>query len=239
MREGKDHGKLGRGGVAAHPSGRQTAESAPGATTVTIQPPRHHLERATLPPLRLQVILAEEEDAPADSRPLRWLLVTSLPIASLEDALCTIRRYSYRWLIERYHFILKRGCRLEHLQLENVGRRQRALATYLIVAWRLLWLTYAARRQPDQPCSVVFETHEWQALYGTLHRTAKPPETPPTLRQAVHWMARLGGFLDRRSDGEPGVKTLWLGFRRLSDIAATWQFAHTQSHPSPACSVWG
>jgi hypothetical protein len=208
-------------------------------TTVTIQPPRHHLERATLPPLRLQVILAEEEDAPADSRPLRWLLVTSLPIASLEDALCYIRWYSYRWLIERYHFILKSGCRFEHLQLENVGRLQRALATYLIVAWRLLWLTYAARRQPDQPCSVVFETHEWQALYCTLHRTAKPPETPPTLRQAVHWIARLGGFLDRRSDGEPGVKTLWLGFRRLSDIAATWQLAHTQSHPSPACSVWG
>jgi hypothetical protein len=177
----------------------------------TTPPPRHHLERATLPPLRLQVILAEEEDAPAGSRPLRWLLVTSLPIASLEDALCTIRRYSYRWLIERYHFILKRGCRLEHLQLENVGRRQRALATYLIVAWRLLWLTYAARRQPDQPCSVVFETHEWQALYGTLHRTAKPPETPPTLRPAVHWMARLGGFIERRADGEPGVQTIWLG----------------------------
>ena len=138
-----------------------------------------------------------------------------------------------------YRFTLERGCRLEHLQLENVARLQRALATYWIVAWRLLWLTYEARRQPDQPCSVVLETHEWQALYGTLHRTAKPPETPPILRSAVHWMARLGGFLERRSNGEPGVQTIWLGFRRLSDIAATWLSAYAHPHPSPTCSTYG
>jgi|GEM_PF-1700597 len=104
-------------------------------------------------------------------------------------------------------------------------------------------ISAASRREGDEDTkatyrfSVVLETHEWQALYCTLHRTAKPPETPPTLRQAVHWIARLGGFLDRRSDGEPGVKTIWLGLRRLSDIAATWQLAHAYPSPSPACST--
>lgn len=207
--------------------------------SVTLQPPRHHLERAALVPLQLQAILAEEEDAPPDSKPVCWLLLTSLPIDSLEDALCYVRWYSYRWLIERYHFILKSGCRLEDLQLEHVDRIKRALATYLIVAWRLLWLTYEARRNPDQPCSKVLETHEWHALYCTIHQTPAPPSVPPTLRQAVHWIARLGGFLDRRSDGEPGVKTIWLGLRRLSDIAATWQLSHSPPNPSPACLAYG
>jgi len=208
-------------------------------TSVMIQPPRHHLQRKTLTPLPLQVILAEEEDAPPGSEPVRWLLLTSLPIDSLEDALCYIRWYSYRWLIERYHFILKSGCRLEDLQMEQASRIQRALATYDIVAWRLLWLTYEARDKPDRPCSEVLETHEWQALYCTIHRTAVPPNEPPSLRQAVHWIARLGGFLDRRSDGEPGVKTIWLGLRRLSDISATWQLLHANSNPSPTCLNYG
>lgn len=208
-------------------------------TGVTIQPPRHHLKRAATQPVSLHVILAEEEEAPAGCQPICWLLLTSLPITCLDDALCCIRWYSYRWLIERYHFTLKSGCRLEELQLETVARLQRALATYLIVAWRLLWLTYEARRQPDQPCSVVLTTHEWQALYCIIHRTATPPDTPPTLRQAVHWIARLGGFLDRRGDGEPGVKTIWLGLRRLSDIAATWQLAHSHPDTSPTCSTYG
>lgn len=199
--------------------------------SVLIQPPRHHLQRAQLPPIRLQAILAEEEQAPPGVKPIVWLLLTSLPLSTLDEALCYLRWYSYRWLIERYHFTLKSGCRLEQLQLEMGARIRRALATYCIVAWHLLWLTYEARRQPDLACSVALQTHEWQALYCIIHQTPVPPSTPPTLRQAVHWIARLGGFLDRRADGEPGVKTIWLGLRRLSDIAATWQLLH--SLPAP------
>lgn len=37
-------------------------------------------------------------------------------------------------------------------------------------------------------------------------------------------LASLGGFLGRKSDGEPGTKSLWLGIQRLDDIAATWKF---------------
>ena len=103
------------------------------------------------------MILAEEDNPPTGHQAVRWLLVTSLPVSSLEDALRCLHWYSYRWLIERFHFVLKSGCRFEDLQLENAERLKRALASYLIVAWRLLWLTYEARRQPEQPCSEVLE----------------------------------------------------------------------------------
>jgi hypothetical protein len=103
---------------------------------------------------------------------------------------------------------LKSGCRLEALQLESADRLERALATYSIVAWRLLWLTYEARIHPDDPVETVLEEHEWQALYCTIHQTTDLPSEPPSIGQCVRWIAKLGGFLGRKSDGEPGVTVI-------------------------------
>lgn len=133
-----------------------------------------------------------------------------------------LKWYSYRWLIERYHYCLKSGCQIEELQLENAERIERALATYAIVAWRLLWLTYSARKNPEQTVEGILETHEWQALYCKIHKTNQPPEHAPSLSECVRWIAQLGGFLGRKGDGDPGVKTLWRGLQRLHDIADTW-----------------
>jgi len=195
--------------------------------TLEIQPPRHHLQRAKLSPVTLQVVLATESNPPKDTTPICWLLLTTLPVNSFDEAVQCIRWYSFRWLIERYHYVLKSGCHLEQLQLETRERIECALATYSIVAWRLLWLTYQARSSPDTPCDTVLQTHEWQALYCTIHSQPVPPEEPPSLRQAVGWIAQLGGFLGRKHDGEPGVKTIWRGWQRLQDIAATWQLLHS------------
>ena len=91
-----------------------------------------------------------------------------------------------------------------------------------IVAWRVLWLTYQARKTPEVACSEVFARHEWEALVCTVQGRAVPPSEPPSLHEAVRMVAQLGGFLARKGDGDPGVKTLWRGLTRLQDIAATW-----------------
>jgi hypothetical protein len=200
--------------------------------TLELQPPQAHPQRSSLQPLRVQVILAQEETPPPNTEPIGWLLLTTLPVIGFDDVVQCLRWYSYRWLIERFHYVLKSGCRIEQLQLETADRIQRALATYVIVAWRLLWITYEARGNPDQPCDTVLETHEWQALYCTVHKTAVPPPTPPTLHNCVRWIAQLGGFLGRKQDGEPGVKTIWRGLRRLHDIAQTWRLVSTTTSDS-------
>jgi hypothetical protein len=191
-------------------------------TTLELQPPPTHPERKRLEPVSLQVILAVEDNPPPGVEPVCWLLLTTLAVSCFEDVVECLRWYSYRWLIERYHFVLKSGCRLEQLQLETGERIQRALATYTIVAWRLLWITYQARYHPQTPADTVLATHEWQALYCTIHKTSTPPLSPPSLNTCVRWIAQLGGFLARKGDGEPGVKTLWQGLQRLHDIAQTW-----------------
>jgi len=109
------------------------------------------------------------------------------------------------------------------LQLETAARLERALATYAIVAWRLLWLTYEARNYPTKSIEGILATHDWQALYCYIYQTTVLPNEPPTLADCVRWIARLGGFLGRKNDGEPGVKTLWLGLQRVHDMASIWQ----------------
>ena len=175
-----------------------------------------------LKPISVQVILAQEENPPSGVEPVNWLLLTTLAVSCFEDVVQCLRWYSYRWLIERYHYVLKSGCRLEQLQLESAERIHRALATYTIVAWRLLWLTYLARYHPDTPADTALEAHKWHLLECTIHQTLTLPALPPDLRTCVRWIAQLGGFLARKHDDEPGVKTIWQGLRRLHDIAQTW-----------------
>ncbi len=97
------------------------------------------------------MVLALEVNQPSGETPISWLLLTTLTVGGFDDAVRCLHWYSYRWLIERSHYVLKSGCRLEKLQLETADRIERALATYSIVAWRLLWLTCEARRQQSCP----------------------------------------------------------------------------------------
>lgn len=102
-----------------------------------------------------------------------------------------IRYYTLRWLIERYHYTLKSGCQLEQLQLETADRIKRAFVTYSLVAWRLLWLTYQSRLEPDTSCECILETDEWQALACHHLGHHQPPVEPPTLGEAVLMLARV------------------------------------------------
>jgi hypothetical protein len=194
------------------------------------RPKRADTERMTL---SLQVVDVFEPEPPAGEEAIHWLLLTSLPIHTPQQAQQIITWYSYRWLIERFHYVLKSGCKLEESQLRAENRLERLLAVYSLVAWKLLWLTYQARQTPHVPCTVILLSQEWHALYAYVHRTQRLPPNPPTLHQAVHWIAQLGGFLGRKGDGEPGVKVLWRGWSRFQDILATWII----SHPSPSKDV--
>jgi hypothetical protein len=184
----------------------------------TAQVPRHGVHAADLEPVELTAILAEETSPPSDATPVRWLLLTDLPVTCFDDACECVHRYTLRWLIERYHYVLKSGCGIEDSQLRSADALECLLALYCVVALRLLWLTYTSRTDGDAPCTVAFTDVEWKALFRRHDSQSPMPKQPLTLREAVRLTARLGGFLDRKSDGDPGVKTLWQGLMRLQDI---------------------
>jgi Transposase Tn5 dimerisation domain len=217
----------------------RTATVQIGWSTLQLTPPQDYPRPASVPRPTLQLVVVEECDPPAGVKPLRWLLWTTLPVTSWDQAIAVVEAYRARWLIERYHFVLKSGCGIEQLQLETAERLERALAVCCIVAWRLLWLTYQAGETPDVACSEVFARHEWEALVCTMQGRPEPPAEPPSLREAVRMVAKLGGFLARRGDGEPGVKTLWRGLLRLNDIAATWVLARAWNEHQSDQSLMG
>jgi len=193
---------------------------------ITLRRPKR--SEAMQPTLTLFVVDVQEIAPPAGVKPIHWLLLTSLPVTNVAQAQQIVTWYSYRWLVERFHYVLKSGCKLEESQLRHEARLERLLAVYSLVAWRLLWLTYQARVTPDEACTVALETNEWQALYLFVQKTNRLPNKPPTLRQATRWIGQLGGFLGRKSDGEPGVKVLWRGWARLQDIVSTYTLLQPQ-----------
>jgi len=205
----------------------RTAVCQVQVASVQLQPPQNQRARACWSePAPLTVIRVTEPDPPLESEPLSWLLLTTLPVNSFLAVATCVGYYSYRWLIEQYHFLLKTGCRAERLQLQTADRLERAVAACCLVALRLLWLTYLARAQPDAPCTVAFAAAEWQALCCASTQSATPPDQPPTLREAVRLVARLGGFLGRKGDGEPGPLTIWRGLTRLRDLTDRWRILH-------------
>lgn len=172
--------------------------------------------------VKVTVILARENHPPAGEKPIEWILLTNQEPDRFEQAAEKIQWYLCRWQIEVFFKILKSGCKVEELQLEKLERLEPALAFYMIIAWRILYLTMLGRHCPELPCDVVFDTEEWQAVYIVAHKKA-PPDTPPSLNDMIRTVATFGGFLNRKGDGEPGVQTVWLGLQRARDFVAAIQ----------------
>jgi len=198
-------------------------------TTVTLDAPCYRVEGTPRTPVCVNAILVTEvSPVPTGEKRIEWRLLTTLAVEAFAQAQECVRFYGYRWLIERLHFVLKSGCRIEHSQLRTADRLMRLLALFVVVAWRLLWLTYAARVDGQQSCTVAFTRLEWRALFAVHHRGQPLPSQPPTLREAVRWLARLGGYLARKHDAPPGAKVLWRGHIRLQDIVLGWLLATGQ-----------
>jgi len=169
------------------------------------------------PAMALWAVYAHEQQAPDG---VQWLLLTTLPVTTFEQACAKLLWYTRRWGIEVLHRTLKSGCRIEQRQLGHADRLEACLAIDLVVAWRIYHLNKLGREHPDAACTLYFEDAEWKALMMFTTQNPVPPTKPPSLREAVRRVASLGGFLGRKGDGEPGTQTLWLGLQRLDDITA-------------------
>lgn len=205
---------------------------------LTLCCPANHLGETPEEPVQLWFLLACEENPPAGQSPLDWLLGSTQPIHCLEDALRSLEWYLHRWRIEQFHYVLKSGCRIERLQLETAESMKTAIAMFSIVAWRLLWLTYEARRHPQASCTDVLDDQTWQVAYRASHPRRPLPSERPSLSEVTRWIAQLGGFLGRKHDGQPGVTTLWRGWRRLEDLLAGYRLAaNVAPQPPPASNA--
>jgi hypothetical protein len=155
-------------------------------------------------------IIAREIDAPVGAKPIEWRLLTNREAGTQAAAVELIDWYRARWEIEILFNVLKNACKVEALQLGSIEQLERALALFMVVAWRIAHLMRLGRTCPDLDADLFFDPDEIQAAY--LLRDKVPP-AKPRLNEVLRQIACLGGFLARKGDGEPGVKTIWLGLK--------------------------
>jgi Transposase DNA-binding/Transposase Tn5 dimerisation domain len=189
---------------------------------LTLCPPRHRKAEG-LPEVVLWAVQVREVEPPAEGQPIEWLLLTTVAVDRVEDAIERVQWYACRWGVEVWHRILKSGCRIEARQLATGERLERCLTLYSVLAWRVFYAIMLARAVPELPCDVLLALEEWQALYCAIHHCPTPPDSPPTLGEAVRWIAQLGGFVGRRRRDQPGAETLWRGFQHLTDLTRMYR----------------
>ncbi len=180
---------------------------------MTLLPPRHE-PRASKEPLTVWVIRVWEEQAPEGEEPLEWILLTSVPTTTLEEAWERVDWYRHRWLVEDYHQCLKSGCRIEQRQLQTVDGLMRLLGLLSPLAVRLLQVRACAREDPERPASEVIDPLMLAVL------TERSGQSPLTMTVGTFWteVARLGGYLARSHDGPPGWRTIWKGWLFLQTL---------------------
>jgi len=188
------------------------------AAKVTLRPPWRPDRK--LEPIAVNVVLVREPNPPTGEPPVEWILVTTLPIDTPEQVRTIVEYYCVRWHIEVFFRTLKSGCRIERRRFEDVERVLPCLAVYLIVTWRTLFVCHMGRNCPEIDCDAIFQPSEWKAVWVAVHRK-KAPKKAPCLKEMVHMIASLGGYVERPKN-EPGAQTVWIGLQRMYDLAWAW-----------------
>lgn len=202
------------------PRDNRKTEVAIRATTLTLRAPSRPDRQ--LPDVVVNMVLVEEINPPKDDVAVEWLLVTTLPITTVDEVCEIIKFYTIRFMIEVFFRVLKSGCRVEERLFEHIDRLLPCVALYLIVAWRTLMVCRLGRGCPDMNCEAVFEPSEWKSVWMVIHKK-KPPKKPPTLAVMLKLVAQLGGYVNYPNrDDPPGPQTIWIGLQRTRDLAWAW-----------------
>lgn len=180
---------------------------------VLIQPPQHGAswDKQELP---VWVLRVWEPEPPAGAEPLEWLLVTTVPVATTEQAWQRVQWYGWRWLLEEFHHALKTGCRIEQRQMRSVEALFRLLAVLTPMALRLLCLREIAQNAPEAEATEVMSSDVVQVVA----RLARRPIGHMSVRELWHTIASFGGYFNRKGDGPPGWMTLWRGWLYVQTV---------------------
>ena len=170
-------------------------------------------------------VYATEINVPEGEYPISWMLLTTEKVESISSAKTILRWYSYRWLIEEYHKILKSGCQVESYRL--AGNSMEVLLGFLTtISADLLRMTYLHRTQPESPADEIFTSVQIKVLKAkSLSR--KKPKSVDTIKDAIEAIARLGGYLEHRRKTPIGITVLWRGWLELMSLCEGWELRET------------
>ena len=201
-----------RSNIPAHRAEMEVAYSA-----ISVRKPTNAVD-GSLPGSLVMSIVRITEIGAEGREPIEWILATSLPLNSINDAMVIVEYYMQRWKIERFHFVLKSGCNAEKIQQRTYERIKPMILIYSVIAMYIMAVTYIGRVLPNTTCDLFLSTDEWQILYRVAHKTKAPPKKPYSMADAVMYLGQLGSYRRSPSDGPPGLKSIWSGLFRLYEF---------------------
>jgi hypothetical protein len=186
--------------------------------TITIKKPQRAAASSSLP---INLIICQEYNKDV-KEPLCWLLYTSEPLHSAEDALKVVRYYELRWRIEEFHKIWKTdGTDVEGLRLQSINNLKRIAVIQAFIAIRLMQLQELAQNKDlakTISCRVYVQDKTWKMLWLKIEKNKKIPKKAPSLHWFYYAIAKLGGWYDSKRNGRVGVKAIWKGWLKLAEM---------------------
>lgn len=189
---------------------------------IILSPPYRKNEKR-LEPITVNMVYVEEINAPDGVEPINWKLLTSLEVDSLEKAITVIKYYRFRWRIETFHYILKQGCKVEQLQLEQEHNLKNAISLYSLIACKLLTMMFLSREnQQANIKNVGFTIKQYSLLCNYLEKVYhikinQQTKDNPTIEYLMQLVGILGGY-QKHNKPYPGIKVLWRGMKELLTI---------------------
>lgn len=173
------------------------------------------LKQCDITELTMNVVVVQESTPPQGVSPVSWVLLTSLPTQTFEDAWQVIEDYENRWLVEEYHKVIKTGCHVEGPALRTAERLEPLIGLISVIGIRLFQMKLVGRSQPKAKA----KTHVPSSWLKCL-KLARPKIklAGMTVYQFFRELAKLGGFLARKHDGEPGWQTVWRGYQKMQSL---------------------
>lgn len=162
-------------------------------------------------------VIILEKKPPKNHEPLEWLLITNIPVTNTQEAIEKMRWYSLRWNVETFHKILKSGCSIEGAQLRSKKNLIKYITTKSVIAWRIFWLSRISRIDLNYNCNTVLTKIQQDVLFKRFNK-GKINTEPISVKQALNWIGKLGGYIGRNSDAPPGIITIWKGWTRLMNM---------------------
>jgi hypothetical protein len=175
--------------------------------------------------ITLNVVHVFEPSPPAGEQPIEWVLVTSEPVSTLEQATTVVDHYRARWLIEEFFKALKTGCAFEKRQLTTLDSLQNVLGIFLPVAWHLLAMRHLAHATPERAATVLFTLQQLLILRAMAGDRRHELRAEPSVHDAMLAVARLGGHV--RSNGDPGWIVLARGLEEFAKGERIWNLARS------------
>lgn len=189
------------------------------ATQITLPTPKHfnkeQIQANQYGAIELNVVCAYDGE-------YEWILLTSLPVNTLEQLQEVVCIYQSRWHIEDYHKVLKTGYQVDEIYLHS---SREAIINFLLLAsisaCRLYWLIYVGRAETEICADRLFEEFEWKSVYVYFNEPI-PVKAPP-IATTMQYIARLGGYKLSKKAQPPGIKTFWIGFQVFTPISQMYR----------------